>query len=158
MCTVMLEHEPMIAERHTPRMKTEVLGLDECHRLLRSSTIGRLGVTIDALPAVLPVNFVIDRGAIVFRIAPGSRIDAATADEVVAFEVDGHYEHDGTGSTWSVLIRGVARALDVQPELTEAQIQRLGTWSPEGTSDRCVTIEPTLITGRRVSSEVGIHA
>ena len=108
--TMILGHEPTMPERHTPRMQTDVLDADECQRLLRSSMLGRLGVTIDALPAILPVNFVIDRGAIMFRIAPGTKIDAATADAVVAFEVDGHYEHDGTESTWSVLVRGVAQA------------------------------------------------
>ena len=42
---------------------------EECLRLLATVPVGRVGVTIDALPAVLPVNFVMTGGAVVFASA-----------------------------------------------------------------------------------------
>ena len=66
------------------------LGPAECIALLGSVQVGRVGVTIDALPAVLPVNFVVWNGSIVFRTVPGTKLDAAAAGDVVAFEVDGY--------------------------------------------------------------------
>jgi hypothetical protein len=38
----------------------EVLSRHECLRLLGTATLGRIGVTSDALPTVLPVNFRFD--------------------------------------------------------------------------------------------------
>src|SRR5579864_9394187 len=86
----------------------EELAPAECLRLLASVPVGRVGVTIDALPAVLPVNFVVSDGAVLFRTVPGTKLDTATAGAVVAFEADGY---DPPSDAWSVLVRGVARPL-----------------------------------------------
>ena len=39
----------------------EVLSREECLSLMATVSVGRLGVSIDALPAILPVNFVLLR-------------------------------------------------------------------------------------------------
>jgi nitroimidazol reductase NimA-like FMN-containing flavoprotein (pyridoxamine 5'-phosphate oxidase superfamily) len=121
----------------------------ECLRLLASVRVGRLGVTIDALPAVLPVNFGLSNGAVVFRTVPGTKLDAATAGAVVAFEADapGSPEHPGD---WSVLVRGVARELTEHTELAKARALQLESWAWDGAADRFVRIEPTVLTGRRI--------
>ena len=121
----------------------------ECLRLLASVPVGRLGVTIDALPAVLPVNFVVSDGAVLFRTVPGTKLDTATAGAVVAFEVDGFGTTDNPGG-WSVLVRGVARELVDPVELAAARELPLESWAWEGGADRFVRIEPTVLTGRRV--------
>ena len=111
--------------------------------------VGRVGVTIDALPAVLPVNFVVSDGGVVFRTVPGTKLDAATAGAVVAFEADAY----GTGSDpggWSVLVRGVARELTDESELARARDLPLESWAWDGGADRFVRIEPTVVTGRRL--------
>jgi uncharacterized protein len=121
----------------------------ECLRLLASVTVGRVGVTIDALPAVLPVNFAMSEGAVVFRTVPGTKLDAATAGAVVAFEVDAHGTADHPGS-WSVLVRGIARELTQPSELAKARALPLEPWTRNQGADRFVRIEPTVLTGRRI--------
>ena len=127
----------------------EELGAAECLRLLASVPVGRVGVTIDALPAVLPVNFVVSDGGVVFRTVPGTKLDAATAGAVVAFEADA-YGVAARPDSWSVLVRGVARELTGTAELAAAHALPLESWAWEGGADRFVRIEPTVLTGRRV--------
>jgi len=127
----------------------EVLAPAECLRLLASVPVGRVGVTIDALPAVLPVNFVVSGGAIVFRTVPGTKLDAATAGAVVAFEADSYGPVPSTGG-WSVLVRGVAHELTETGALAKVGALPLESWAWDGGADRFVRIAPTVLTGRRV--------
>jgi uncharacterized protein len=127
----------------------EELAPAECLRLLASVTVGRVGVTIDALPAVLPVNFVMSEGAVVFRTVPGTKLDAATAGAVVAFEADDHGTADAPGG-WSVLVRGIARELTLPSELAKARALPLEPWAWDCGADRFVRIEPRVLTGRRI--------
>ena len=83
-----------------------MLSETECRRLLRSTPVGRIVYTRDALPTAVPVNFALDGDDVIFRTAPGSKLDAATAGAVVAFEID---QIDVvTRSGWSLLIVGRA--------------------------------------------------
>jgi nitroimidazol reductase NimA-like FMN-containing flavoprotein (pyridoxamine 5'-phosphate oxidase superfamily) len=72
--------------------------------LLVTAPVGRIAVTIGALPAILPVNFALVGAHIVIRTVPGTKLDAAIRRAIVAFEVDS-YAADGS-SGWSVLIQG----------------------------------------------------
>jgi nitroimidazol reductase NimA-like FMN-containing flavoprotein (pyridoxamine 5'-phosphate oxidase superfamily) len=120
----------------------EVLDREECLRLLGSVPLGRIGVTSDALPAVLPVNFRFDGERILVRTAQGTKLDAATRNAVVAFEVDDFDTVQHTG--WSVMVTGVAREID-EPEGSDPAIPR---WAGDG-SVRLIAIEPELVSGRR---------
>ena len=84
----------------------EVLEREECIALLGSVTVGRIAITSNALPVVLPVNFVLLDDRIVIRTSRGTKLDAATRNTVVAFEVDEIDMVEQTG--WSVLVTGVA--------------------------------------------------
>ena len=53
----------------------ELLSEDEARKLLATGGVGRVGLTIGALPAIFPVNYKVIDGAIVFRTAPGSKTD-----------------------------------------------------------------------------------
>jgi len=64
-----------------------VLDEAECLELLSRSSIGRVAVTIGAVPAVFPVNFRLVDRSIVFRTGTGTKLDAAVRHAVVAFEV-----------------------------------------------------------------------
>jgi uncharacterized protein len=131
----------------------EVLSRDECLRLLGTATLGRVGVTTGALPSVLPVNFRVDRDRILFRTGVGTKLDAATDNAVVAFEVD---EIDsGARSGWSVVVTGVARELTDPDELAEAQRLALVRWAP-GDDHRIVAISTDLVSGRRIVPEAEI--
>jgi nitroimidazol reductase NimA-like FMN-containing flavoprotein (pyridoxamine 5'-phosphate oxidase superfamily) len=80
-----------------------------CVALLRSRAVGRVAVSVQALPAVMPVAFAVGDDHLVFRAATGSPLDAATADAVVAFQVD--HVGERTGECWSVLVVGRCSAV-----------------------------------------------
>ena len=80
----------------------------ECLRLLAGERLGRVAITVKALPVILPVRFALDRDEIVFRAPPGGVLAEATRHAVIAFEADGS---EPGGGSWSVLATGLARHL-----------------------------------------------
>jgi nitroimidazol reductase NimA-like FMN-containing flavoprotein (pyridoxamine 5'-phosphate oxidase superfamily) len=125
----------------------EELTRTECLRLLETTRLGRVGVSIGALPAVLPVNFVVDGGEIVIRTVPGTKFDIATAKTVVAFEADQYDPESESG--WSVLIRGLARVVDDADQLDRLRRLPLPSWALQGSAERYVRIEMEIVSGRR---------
>src|SRR5262245_47213677 len=94
----------------------EILERGECLALLGSVPLGRVVFTERALPAVQPVNFVLDEECVVIRTAPRSTLATAMPGAVVAFEAD-HF--DGAGATgWSVTVVGKARTVRDPAEVT----------------------------------------
>ena len=124
----------------------EVLSRDECLRLLRRATLGRLAVTSGALPMVLPVNFRLVGERIVFRTGAGSKLDAATCGNVVAFEVDDMDPIWHAG--WSVVVTGVASVVTDPSERAELAEVGIPRWAPTD-ADRIVTVSTDVISGRR---------
>jgi nitroimidazol reductase NimA-like FMN-containing flavoprotein (pyridoxamine 5'-phosphate oxidase superfamily) len=118
----------------------------DCMRLLSSVRLGRVVYTDGALPAITPVNFAVDDGAIVFRTAPGSTLAVATQNAVVAFEADDidADSHDG----WSVVVTGVADGVP-EPGRLAHRTRRLSPWAP-GNRTHFVRIVPSTVTGRRL--------
>src|SRR4029077_19144845 len=75
--------------------------------LLGGASLGRVAVSGDALPVVLPVFIAMVGDHIVFRTVPGTKLSAAVQGAIVAVEADELDERTGEG--WSVLVRGIAR-------------------------------------------------
>ena len=130
----------------TDRNGLEVLGREECLRLLRRQALGRIGLTSGALPLVLPVNYALAGDGIVLRTGRGTKLRAATERTVVAFEVD---EVDPGGWLgWSVVVTGVAEEVTDPAEVARYRCLPLGPWSP-GKEERFVRISTDIVTGRR---------
>jgi uncharacterized protein len=124
----------------------EVLTREECLRLLATTGFGRVAISVNALPAILPVRFVLDGDEIIFRVTPGTVLDSGTRGTIVAFEAD---RMDlGTGA-WSVLATGAARHVAEPAEVTRASRLPLQTWSSTP-PDRVVAVFPQLLSGRRL--------
>jgi nitroimidazol reductase NimA-like FMN-containing flavoprotein (pyridoxamine 5'-phosphate oxidase superfamily) len=117
-----------------------------CLSLLGSAAVGRVGLSVGALPAILPVNFVLARDRVVFRTVPGSKLDSALARTVVAFEADG-YDAAGTWG-WSVLVQGMATELTAASDLEDARRLPLTAWAFPGGAPRFVAVETTFVSGR----------
>ncbi len=124
----------------------EILTRQECVRLLLSVAIGRIGVSYDVLPAILPVNFVVDHDRVVLRTASGTKLSAALVGAVVAFEADGFDPVAHTG--WSVLVRGAAAVLHDPEEREKASRLPLRPWA-NSAADHYVAVPLDLVTGRR---------
>ena len=125
-----------------------VMEEQECLELLRRASVGRVAVSIGAVPAVFPVNFgVLDDGGIVFRTGTGTKLDAAMRNAVIAFEVDevDPLYHEG----WSVLVVGVADELRDPESVERALGMPLAAWAP-GLRDHLVCLRPEMVSGRRI--------
>jgi uncharacterized protein len=105
-------------------------------------------VTIEARPVVLPVNFRLCDGRVLFRTGPGTKLIAAATDTVVAFEADGFNPVDHTG--WSVLVTGIARDVTASGELSPREISAIPHWAPSA-GEHVIVIPTTMIEGRRIS-------
>ena len=57
--------------------KLSELSPDECLRLLAGVPVGRVGLSVRAMPAVFPVNFALLDGEVVFRTVEGTKFHAA---------------------------------------------------------------------------------
>jgi nitroimidazol reductase NimA-like FMN-containing flavoprotein (pyridoxamine 5'-phosphate oxidase superfamily) len=114
---------------------------------LASHSIGRIAVTSQALPAIVPVNYSLTgRTTVVFRTEPGGMLARATNDTVVAFEVD-ELARDGR-SGWSVLVVGVAHHVEGST-LMRALETRVVSAMGDG-RDQFVAITVGQVTGRCV--------
>jgi uncharacterized protein len=129
------------------RVTLETLDRAECLRLLETAPVGRIGVGIGGLPAVLPVNFTVVGDRIVFRTVPGTKLDAATAHAVVAFEVD-DYAADGS-SGWSVMVQGLCAEVVDPAERALLAASPLRAWAFDDAATRFVRIDLSFVTGRR---------
>lgn len=124
----------------------EVLDREECLDLLRTVPVGRLGLSMSALPVVLPVSFVVDEDRVIVRTSAGTKLDAALAGAVVAFEAD---DYDvATGDAWSVLVRGSSAVVD-ETSVHAPPADGEAIWVGD-TVDHWVAISTDLVSGRRL--------
>jgi len=125
----------------------EELTPDACLTLMAGVPVGRVAVSVQALPVILPVNYVVRDGDVVFRTTAGTKLAAATAGTVVAFEVD-QYSPDGA-SGWSVLVQGRATEITDAEEIARVRELPLLAWALDGAADHYVRIHMTMVSGRR---------
>jgi hypothetical protein len=126
----------------------EVLGRSECLELLATASIGRVVFTDRGLLVVLPVTFMLEENAVVFRTGVGSRLATKTNGAVVVFEVDDVEPALRVG--WSVNVHGQAKTGPAPAGLSS----RLMPWAP-GSRDEIVRIPLTVVTGRRIRPRPG---
>ena len=130
----------------TDHRGTTVLSTEECLDLLGGASVGRLAVSIRDHPDIFPINYVVDRGGVVFRTAEGTKLAASVLGRGVAFEIDG-LDPDA-GEAWSVIVKGHAVEIERMYDVVDALALPLFPWhaSPK---NRFVRIEPVEVTGRR---------
>lgn len=137
----------MLLNVEVDRNGLEVLGRNECLRLLASATLGRIAFTSGALPVVLPVNFRLHGEQILVRTSRGSTLDTALRNTVVAFEVD-DFDHASSSGDWSVALTGMSTAVTDPTELGSAHPGPAPRWAPEG-AEAVLAISTALLSGRR---------
>jgi uncharacterized protein len=130
----MTEHPPVV-----------VLNVSECWGLLRQAVVGRLAVMLDDQPDIFPVNYLADRGSIVFRTAAGTKL-ANSVGRQVAFEVDGY--DPTSGEAWSVVVKGKAWEVKQLHDVLDALDLPLFSWHA-APKRHIIRIEPESVTGRR---------
>ncbi|MEU1883557.1 pyridoxamine 5'-phosphate oxidase family protein [Streptosporangium sp. NPDC020072] len=135
-----------------PHARLEPLGTEECLRLIAPGGVGRVAFEEAGGPAILPVNYVLREGAVIFRTSLGGTLDESLRTGVrgvefkIAFEVDriDDVNHEG----WSVLARGGAHHVTGE-EREAAAKSGVAPWAG-GERDLYIKIVPVEITGRRI--------
>jgi nitroimidazol reductase NimA-like FMN-containing flavoprotein (pyridoxamine 5'-phosphate oxidase superfamily) len=106
--------------------------------ILHRAGVGRLGLAVDNVPYVVPLNYVYHHGAIYFHCADeGRKIEMLQANPRVCFEVDEHYgtvrsnkpAPHGTHYA-SVIVFGQARILDDLQQKFEVLQALLDKYAP----------------------------
>ncbi len=130
------------------RYGLELLAREECLRLLSGASIGRVAVSMNALPAIFPVNFAVLGEDVVFRTGTGMKLSAALTNSIVAFEVDDfdHERHSG----WSVMVVGKASEIMTGSDLEAAEQLDLRPWAVGVSETRFIRIDTQIISGRRM--------
>ena len=122
------------------------LSRQECLELLAEKVVGWVAYGDDDGPVVLPVNYVLDNEAVLFRTSPSSPMAAHVREGKVAFQVD--EVDEVTESGWSVLLRGVA-TFEQPKDTGPTHHPRPSPWV-EGSRNLVVRITPHVLTGRRL--------
>jgi uncharacterized protein len=131
----------------------QVLTRGECLALMATTPIGRVVFTDQALPAIQPVNFILDGDDVVIRTRPGSKLAAATRRAVVAFEVDDLDPVTGTG--WTITVIGQALPVRNADEIDRLSRLALRPWSPEPLP-HYIRIHTHRMTGRRLDGTTAL--
>ncbi|WP_235854998.1 helix-turn-helix domain-containing protein [Nonomuraea aridisoli] len=132
----------------------ETLDAEESLRLIAPGGVGRVAFNGSHGPTVLPVNYKLHEGAIVFRTAYGGTIDQDLrtgmkgVELLIGFEVDRLDEAMRQG--WSVLVQGPAQHVP-QEEAERLADAHVSPWAG-GERELYIRIVPQQITGRRIHS------
>jgi hypothetical protein len=127
----------------------EALADADCRRLLATAHLGRLGFSDGALPAIVPVRFVLHEDSVL--IPARSSIPPATgaSGSVVVLQVDSFGDDLGPG--WSVTAVGPSRV--VRDPGVVAGLQALASFARLGGAGDCfISLRPGLLRGWRIGS------
>jgi nitroimidazol reductase NimA-like FMN-containing flavoprotein (pyridoxamine 5'-phosphate oxidase superfamily) len=109
-------------------MKTWIEDKDEIEKILKRAPVGRLGLTAEGEPYVVPLNFVYHDGCVYFHTGlEGRKLDCMAKNPRVCFEVDEQVEVVineqaclSTAHYYSVIAWGEAQILDAEEDKVRA--------------------------------------
>ena len=119
----------------------------ECRALLASTNFGRVSLTINALPVVLPVSYAYLGGSILLGMHNGPAFRAAARGNVIALSVD---NAPFGPDFWTVLAIGPTE--EAGPALAQ-DAHRFGLTDTRGESaTHHIQLTPEILTGYRTTS------
>ncbi len=121
---------------------------DDCIALLATTDLGRVGLTIDALPAIRPIRYAIQGNHLVFRAARPSRLQRAAAGQIVAFQADHGGAESGVG--WTVHVLGQCNEIISEREIEQLELLPLPSWHRGNGSDAWMQLSLERISGERI--------
>ena len=122
----------------------ETLDVETCWELLADERIGRVVFAEGEDIEVFPVNFSVGGRSVLFRSAPGTKLELVAGRPRVAFEVDHHSDE----VAWSVILWGTAERLGADDEIEHSGVLGLVSWTPDE-KHNYVRITPDRVSGRR---------
>jgi uncharacterized protein len=139
--------------RLAPDRSIKTLSPDECFLLLESRDLGRIAFSIEGQPEIFPINYAMEGQIVVFRTAPGTKLDHVP-EVRLAFEVDDWNPKLGIG--WSVVVKGLAEEVTGNLGRTAEHIRK-ATVHPVAPGERWhwLAIRPSEVSGRRFQVRAG---
>jgi nitroimidazol reductase NimA-like FMN-containing flavoprotein (pyridoxamine 5'-phosphate oxidase superfamily) len=126
------------------------LSYSECEAMLRAGVAGRVAVSAQDGPHILPINYSVVDGAIVIRTSTDSLLGRLGCGVTVAFEVDHFDYHYQRGC--SVVARGVTEAVEDPAEVARIR----SVWEPRpwasGTRSLLLKLPWTELSGRQLGA------
>ena len=113
--------------------------MNECWELLATASVGRLALSVRALPVILPVQYYVDGRRLAVCLGHHQLPERALNEVIIAFAADAI--DPATRAGWSVQVQGRS----VIPQRLD-----LDTACGRPTAGQVVVIEPATITGHRV--------
>jgi Pyridoxamine 5'-phosphate oxidase len=117
----------------------EALSERECWELLRTASVGRLALSVHALPVILPVQYYLDGRRLAVCLGHHGLPERALDETIVAFAADSI--DPVTRAGWSVQVQGrsvIPRGLRIDTDCGWPAVAQV------------VEIEPGTIRGRRI--------
>jgi len=128
------------------------LTVQECRELLSTNGVGRVAIPTVSGPVIVPVNYSVVDGAIVYRTAPGAMPSRAAGCQVT-FEID--RIDDAFSEGWSVLALGRARTVTDPDEVRRLTEHAFSTPWAGGQREEWIRIDALSLTGRRITTRQG---
>jgi hypothetical protein len=129
------------------RPVVEMLSAHECRVYLAQVAIGRVAVTVGALPVIFTVPFVLGGDDLMIRVAQPSVLRRALTGSVVAFSADDFDENEE--DSWNVLVRGVGEAVGDESLAASLRALPLRSCSEAPERDCFVRLPITQMSGTR---------
>jgi hypothetical protein len=122
----------------------------QCLALLGRTQLGRIALSLKAMPVVVPVRYTLDDGDLLFSVS-GDQLIRALHGNIAALQSDG-FEED-SGQRWTVFATGPVRRVEgyedfglVVPSLSSAPV----------TADReesgLFRLKPAILSGRWIET------
>lgn len=132
----------------------EVIDREASLALLATVPVGRIAMSVNSLPVIVPVGFCLDGSNVVFAVEEHDGLAERVHGAIVAFQAD---MFDPTGqSGWSVLVQGPARLVDDNSDAGRLRAFMFGGCvTPQGevpAGHALVSVATEVISGRRIGT------
>ncbi|MFX4292958.1 helix-turn-helix domain-containing protein [Streptomyces bohaiensis] len=131
------------------RARLVAMDEEESRNHLSGHGVGRVAVESPDGLLIIPVNYTVIAGDIVFRTADRSALSAVAGTDTT-FEVD--QVDEAMSSGWSVLVHGPAREVTDDDEIAALDRESFSKPWAGGQRDRWVALTPSRISGRRIAT------
>lgn len=124
---------------------------EECMELLEGGVVARVAVATPVGPRIVPLNYAMHDGAVVFRTSPYSELGTYGSNTDLALEIDNldYDRHQG----WSVVVLGRGHVIDDPDEVRAIR----ASWDPTpwagGQRRLYLRLPIRQITGRRLGRD-----
>ncbi len=126
-------------------LENDPLSDEQCMTLLGRAQLGRVALSLRALPVVVPVRYMLRDGALLFTTT-GEELTRALHGNIAALQADG-FDED-SGRRWSVFATGSVGIV----ESLETVASMLSGPPSAGIESSLFRLKPTILSGRWIDT------